>query len=182
MQELANTLDVESGEDALATPDGVAAFARRHGVEGLGGAGPEADGPGADGPGAELRELREALRAACLAHTGTDLAPEASGALARHLGGAPLVVSVDDAGRAGLRPAEGLAGLRLLTARIAVGIATAEADGTWQRLKACPAHDCLWVFYDRSPAGRGRWCSMAVCGSRAKMRTYRAKREAADTP
>lgn len=176
-QELANTLDVENGEDALATPDGVTAFAAAHGIDGLGG-----DGPEADGTGAGLRELREALRAACLAHTGTDMESAASGALARHLEGAPLVVSVDDEGRAGLRPAEGLTGLRLLTARIAVGIATAEADGTWQRLKACPAHDCLWVFYDRSPAGRGRWCSMAVCGSRAKMRTYRARREAAKPP
>ncbi|MET9450307.1 CGNR zinc finger domain-containing protein, partial [Streptomyces cinerochromogenes] len=26
-----------------------------------------------------------------------------------------------------------------------------------------------------SPAGRGRWCSMQVCGARAKMRRYRAK-------
>jgi predicted RNA-binding Zn ribbon-like protein len=171
VQELTNTLDVETGEDALAAPDGLAGFARRHGIEGLG-------GDGSDGP-AELRdlqELREALRAACLAHTGTDMAPGASAALARRLAGAPLVVAVDAAGRAALRPAEGLTGVPLLTARIAVGIALAEADGTWQRLKACEAHDCLWVFYDRSPAGRGRWCSMAVCGSRAKMRTYRAKR------
>ncbi|MFE7121750.1 CGNR zinc finger domain-containing protein, partial [Streptomyces sp. NPDC057654] len=37
---------------------------------------------------------------------------------------------------------------------------------------------CQWVFYDRSPAGRGRWCSMAVCGSRAKMRAYRANKAA----
>ncbi|MCH6160640.1 CGNR zinc finger domain-containing protein [Streptomyces marispadix] len=171
VRELTNTLDVETGEDALAAPGGVARFARRHGVEGLGGgehkAAEELDG---------MRELREALRAACLAHTGTDMEPAASEALRRLLAEAPLTVDVDAAGRAELRPAKGLSGLPLLTARIAVGIATAEADGTWQRLKACEACDCLWVFYDRSPAGRGRWCSMAVCGSRAKMRTYRAKR------
>ncbi|WP_280641204.1 CGNR zinc finger domain-containing protein, partial [Streptomyces afghaniensis] len=47
--------------------------------------------------------------------------------------------------------------------------------GTWTRLKACEAADCLWAYYDRSPAGRGRWCSMQVCGARAKMRRYRAK-------
>ena len=172
VQDLANTLDVETGEDALAAPDGVSDFTRRHGLDGLLGA------PGAqDRELAALRELREALRAACLAHTGADLPAEASEALARQLARAPLVLAVDGTGRAGLRPREGLSGVPALTARIAVGIATAEADGSWQRLKACEAHDCLWVFYDRSPAGRGRWCTMAVCGSRAKMRTYRAKRQ-----
>ncbi|OEU87119.1 hypothetical protein DB35_26750 [Streptomyces abyssalis] len=170
VQELTNTLDVETGEDSLAAPGGMEEFARRHGIEGLGG------GASAARQLAVLRELREALRAACLAHTGTDMPSGASEALGRRLAEAPLVVAVDGAGRATLRPAEGLTGPALLTARVAAGIATAEADGTWQRLKACPAHDCLWVFYDRSPAGRGRWCSMAVCGSRAKMRTYRAKR------
>jgi predicted RNA-binding Zn ribbon-like protein len=170
VRELTNTLDVETGEDALAAPGGVARFARRHGVEGLGGRRGAAEV--LDG----IRELREALRAACLAHTGTDMESATSGVLERLLAEAPLVVDVDAAGRAALRPAHGLSGLPLLTARIAAGIATAEAEGTWQRLKACEACDCLWVFYDRSPAGRGRWCSMAVCGSRAKMRTYRAKR------
>ncbi|SCK11154.1 Conserved protein containing a Zn-ribbon-like motif, possibly RNA-binding [Streptomyces sp. WMMB 322] len=179
MQELTNTLDVETGEDSLAAPGGLDEFARRHGIEGLGGLG----GLGGKGSGAgtggrqlaEVCELREALRAACLAHTGTDMSSAESATLGRLLAGAPLVVAVDGTGRAALRPADGLTGLPLLTARVAAGIATAESDGTWQRLKACPAHDCLWVFYDRSPAGRGRWCSMAVCGSRAKMRTYRAK-------
>ncbi|NED72902.1 CGNR zinc finger domain-containing protein, partial [Streptomyces sp. SID9944] len=47
--------------------------------------------------------------------------------------------------------------------------------GTWTRLKACEAADCHWAYYDRSPAGRGRWCSMRVCGARAKMRRYRAR-------
>lgn len=62
-----------------------------------------------------------------------------------------------------------------LVSRVAAAIAQAHADGTWPRLKACEAPDCHWVYYDRSPAGRGRWCSMAVCGARAKMRRYRAK-------
>nr|WP_240969280.1 CGNR zinc finger domain-containing protein [Streptomyces sp. HNM0575] len=172
VREFTNTLDVETGEDELAAPGGLARFARRHGIEGLGGRRTAARRSALLG---EVHELREALRAACLAHTGTDMDPGASRTLARLLGEAPLVVAVDGAGRAALHPAEGLTGVPLLTARIAADIATAEADGAWQRLKACEAHDCLWVFYDRSPAGRGRWCSMAVCGSRAKMRTYRAK-------
>lgn len=167
VQELANTLDVESGRDSLADADGVAAFAQQHGLSGLG---------LTERDPAALRELREALRAACLAHTGTDMPPEASAALERRLTRAELVLTVDGTGRAAVRPAAGLSGVPAVTALIAAAITPAATDGTWQRLKACTAHDCRWVYYDRSPAGRSRWCTMAVCGSRAKMRTYRAKR------
>jgi predicted RNA-binding Zn ribbon-like protein len=66
-------------------------------------------------------------------------------------------------------------GAASLTARVAVAVAEALVAGTWLRLKACEAPTCLWAYYDRSPAGRGRWCSMSVCGARAKMRRYRAK-------
>jgi predicted RNA-binding Zn ribbon-like protein len=47
------------------------------------------------------------------------------------------------------------------------------------RLHRCPGRDCGWVFLDSS--GRRRWCSMATCGSREKMRRmYARKRAAAD--
>uniref|UniRef100_UPI0011B05F6F CGNR zinc finger domain-containing protein n=1 Tax=Streptomyces sp. FM008 TaxID=1983802 RepID=UPI0011B05F6F len=64
----------------------------------------------------------------------------------------------------------------LLTARVAAAVARGSLDGSWQRLKACEDETCRWAYYDRSPAGRGRWCSMEVCGARAKMRAYRARR------
>ncbi|MFI9050053.1 CGNR zinc finger domain-containing protein [Streptomyces sp. NPDC053427] len=172
VQDLVNTLDVETGEDALAAEGGTTAFLRAHGV-------PEAalgQGEPASAP-AELRELREALRAVCVAHTTrTEVDADTTGTLDRLLARAPLVLAVGADGGAALRPAAALRGAAHLTARIAAGIATAAADGTWTRLKACEAHDCRWVFYDKSPAGRSRWCTMAVCGSRAKMRTYRARR------
>lgn len=37
-----------------------------------------------------------------------------------------------------------------------------------ERLRICPGNNCGWLFLDSS--GRRRWCSMEVCGSRAKMR------------
>lgn len=46
-------------------------------------------------------------------------------------------------------------------------------DGTWIRLKICRESDCLWAFYDRSKNGSGVWCSMNVCGNRAKARRRR---------
>jgi predicted RNA-binding Zn ribbon-like protein len=45
-------------------------------------------------------------------------------------------------------------------------------DGTWERLKICPGDDCGWAFYDHSRNRSGRWCSMLVCGGRAKARTH----------
>ncbi|MFB7080372.1 CGNR zinc finger domain-containing protein [Streptomyces sp. NPDC056308] len=156
IEALVNTLDIETGADALDTADGRAAFSLS-----------ESEVPGA-------RVLREALRTACLAHAG-HRPPDGAAAppLDRLLAEAPLRVSVDAAGVAALRPAAEPAGL---TVRVAAAIATAAADGSWARLKACEAEGCQWAYYDRSPAGRRRWCSMSVCGARAKMRTYRAKR------
>ncbi|UKY50621.1 CGNR zinc finger domain-containing protein [Streptomyces inhibens] len=171
VQDLVNTLDIETGEDALIAEGGLGAFLRDHDLPELAQDADELAAPG------EIRELREALRAVCLAHTAGTAVPErAARALDRLLAAAPLVLSVRPDGGAALRPADGLRGAARVTARIAAGIATAVADGTWTRLKACEAHDCRWVFYDKSPAGRSRWCTMAVCGSRAKMRTYRARR------
>jgi len=48
-------------------------------------------------------------------------------------------------------------------------------DGTWARVKACVADDCQWAFYDSSRNRSGRWCDMAVCGNREKVRTYRSR-------
>lgn len=59
--------------------------------------------------------------------------------------------------------------------RIAVAAVTATADGTWRRLRVCPAPDCQWIFYDRSRPGRARWCSPHLCGNRVKTRAYRRR-------
>ncbi|MEV1022412.1 CGNR zinc finger domain-containing protein [Streptomyces sp. NPDC050264] len=154
IEALVNTLlDTTTGTDTL----GSAEVRERFGI-----AAAEVDG---------VRELRESLRATCLAHAGHP-PHRAVTPLSELLATAPLRVVVDDRdGSAALAPLDGAP----LVCRVAAAIAEASTDGTWHRLKACEAPDCLWAYYDRSPAGRGRWCSMAVCGARAKMRRYRAK-------
>lgn len=153
VEALVNTLDIESGADALDTPDG----RERLGIT-------EAELPPA-------RALRESLRATLLAHAGHPPHREVT-PLGELLADAPLRVAVDPAdGSATLAPAD--AGP--LVSRVAAAVAGALVEGTWTRLKACEADTCHWAYYDRSPAGRGRWCSMRVCGARAKMRRYRAK-------
>ena len=52
----------------------------------------------------------------------------------------------------------------------------AQETGEWDRLKVCLSDECLWAFYDRSRNRSRHWCSMDVCGNRAKTRAYRAKR------
>ncbi|MFD1832597.1 MULTISPECIES: CGNR zinc finger domain-containing protein [Streptomyces] len=167
VRDLINTLDVETGADALAAADGLAVFAHDHGLTGRFTAKQDR---------ADVIRLREGLRAACLAHTGAPVPAERLAELDALLRRAPLTLALDRDGAASLAPAEGLAGALVLTARVAAAVAAAAFDGTWRRLKVCEAHDCRWAYYDRSPAGRRRWCTMAVCGSRAKMRTYRARR------
>jgi predicted RNA-binding Zn ribbon-like protein len=41
------------------------------------------------------------------------------------------------------------------------------------RVKACPGRGCGWLFLDRR--GRRRWCSMASCGNREKVRRFAAR-------
>jgi len=43
------------------------------------------------------------------------------------------------------------------------------------RVRVCAGEGCGWFFVDRSHAGRRRWCSMAACGNRAKVREYRER-------
>jgi predicted RNA-binding Zn ribbon-like protein len=52
----------------------------------------------------------------------------------------------------------------------------AMADGSWERLKACPGDRCGWAFYDRSANASATWCSMRICGGRAKARAYYRRR------
>ncbi|QFU93527.1 CGNR zinc finger domain-containing protein [Amycolatopsis sp. YIM 10] len=40
------------------------------------------------------------------------------------------------------------------------------------RLRPCANDECRLFLLDRSRANRARWCSMAVCGNRAKVRRH----------
>jgi predicted RNA-binding Zn ribbon-like protein len=58
-----------------------------------------------------------------------------------------------------------------------VALAAAEllANGDFDLVRACESHDCVLHFYDRTKSHRRRWCSMATCGNRAKVQTFRAR-------
>jgi predicted RNA-binding Zn ribbon-like protein len=84
---------------------------------------------------------------------------------------APLLVRFDPQPRhepAGDGPADALG--------LVLGVlAEAMADGTWERVKACPGPHCGWLFYDASRNRSSQWCSMRICGNRVKGREFRAR-------
>ncbi|MEZ3498420.1 ABATE domain-containing protein [Pantoea sp. KPR_PJ] len=46
-------------------------------------------------------------------------------------------------------------------------------NGDFSLVRNCEHPDCTLWFYDRTKAHRRRWCSMAVCGNRAKAARFR---------
>jgi len=46
-------------------------------------------------------------------------------------------------------------------------------NGDFSLVRKCEHPDCTLWFYDRTKAHRRRWCSMAVCGNRAKAARFR---------
>jgi predicted RNA-binding Zn ribbon-like protein len=47
--------------------------------------------------------------------------------------------------------------------------------GDWPRIKLCAAETCRWAFLDESRNRSRSWCSMEVCGNRAKARSFRSR-------
>jgi predicted RNA-binding Zn ribbon-like protein len=125
---------------------------------------------------ADLRralEARDGLQALMFANNGEELDHEAVGRLNRALcGPGPFVQLSADSPPDFVPWRRDFDGALTLIGTIA---ALAQRDGRWRRLKACPGEDCGWAFYDHSRNQAGSWCSMSVCGSRAKARDYRRR-------
>jgi predicted RNA-binding Zn ribbon-like protein len=158
-------LELEHGADLFATPASLAAWMHRRGLL----------GPGESISAGDVRRavrVREALRSVA-EDNGRDDHRRLEAALA----------ALDEAGRGpqvSVRFGTDGPHLVAVAARgVDGGIATVLAiaaramiDGSWRRLKVCPGEQCGWAFYDHSRNQSGRWCSMAVCGGRAKARTH----------
>ena len=165
VQEFVNTANLDRGEDELERPEDLRDWLASHDlVE-----------PGAEVGDADLRraiEVREGLRALLATHNGAEIDAAAHTRLERVAGRATMRATFTPAGPRLAPSAKGAdAGLASLLAIVA----TAQADGTWPRLKACADDGCLWAFFDHSKNRRGRWCSMAVCGNQHKARQYRER-------
>jgi predicted RNA-binding Zn ribbon-like protein len=58
---------------------------------------------------------------------------------------------------------------------VANAVATLLTEGEFQLVRTCESSDCTLWFYDRTKAHHRRWCSMALCGNRAKVASFRAR-------
>ena len=160
-----NTNDVEADADELGTPAQLRDWLSAHGIQ---------PGEGPDEPDRRRAiNTREALRALGAANNGERIPAAQLARLNRAALAAPVVIGLSSDSFA-LKPAGG--GVDGLLAALLAGVATAMADGSWSRVKACRNHGCQWLFFDRSRNRSGTWCTMAVCGSRMKSRAYRSRR------
>jgi predicted RNA-binding Zn ribbon-like protein len=114
--------------------------------------------------------LRSAVYSACT-DPGATAAWDAVAAEARVATGAAVLVGSAPPGHRWVIP-EG-AGLALPTLVLAREAAALLASTDLTTVGRCPAPDCGWLFLDRRR--RRRWCTMAVCGNRAKARRHARK-------
>ncbi|MBR0933725.1 ABATE domain-containing protein [Bradyrhizobium jicamae] len=146
-----------------------------------------------DNVAAQARKLREWFRGFVKAHKGKRLKPKALQALE------PLnrvlvrdeefsqVVARDAGGKASTQADEPpVSGLVRRSQRrwrspdallfpIAKTMAQLVCDEDFGRVKACEGQKCTLIFLDRTRASARRWCSMSVCGNRAKQAAHRQR-------
>ena len=154
-----------------------------------------------DGVAAQARALREWFRDFVLKHKGRSLGVEALEELA------PLnqvLAREEEYGQVGLRhedphdhlgrdeqgaePHSHLAWHALrrwrspesLLLPVARAMAELICEENFSHVKACEGPSCTLLFVDKSYGNtRRRWCSMAVCGNRAKQLAHRARKKLA---
>lgn len=136
--------------------------------------------PGTRVSNADLRrvlDIREGLRALLFVNNGVTTDGSAIERLNRALRGPGLFVQLNATTPPDFRARR--RDLDAALALIATIVAVAQIDGRWSRLKACSGEHCGWAFYDHSRNQAGSWCAMSVCGSRAKARDYRRRKQVA---
>ena len=127
----------------------------------------------------DARELREAIDACVQAAVARAAAPPAAVAVIdQWLAHAAAQVRLDLAGDGTPVLGERAPADAVRRALGAVALDAAHMLGTHEeaaRIRVCASETCSARFYDRSPAGRRRWCSMALCGNEAKARRHRER-------
>jgi predicted RNA-binding Zn ribbon-like protein len=166
VQAFVNTVDREHGPDLFEDAAGVEEWLQRHLMP----------TPVAAGGAAAAREVREALRSLLAANNGDPYDPGAQQVIEAAARRARLEATFPPDGAALVPRAGGLDGA---VGRILATAFAAMLDGSWKRLKACPGERCGWAFYDRSTNASATWCSMQICGGRAKAGAYYRRRRAA---
>ena len=164
VQAFINTLDLGLGTDVLASSRAFAGWLDRWGLT-------AADFEPSAAHQKQAITVREALRAYLWSTNGRGkLSAATVEALDTAATQAPIRVRFTEDG--GLRLAAMPGELEAALGRIFGIVATAQLDGSWQRLKVCANPACRAAFYDASSNRSGRWCSMRRCGNRIKSKSH----------
>jgi predicted RNA-binding Zn ribbon-like protein len=167
VQRFVNTVDLVHERDWIGSPAELEAWLRESKLP--------VEGEVDEADLARAVELREALRSLLRANNGAPLDPGAVSVFNWTVAAARLTPELDEHAEPRLEPYG--RGLDAALGRIAAVALGAMLDGSWSRLKAC--RNCRWAFHDYSRNRSAGWCSMILCGNRAKTRSYRRRRRAA---
>ena len=157
-------LDREGGGERWSSPAAYGAWLRARGFA----------GPASVRDLERAIELREALRALCLANHDASDAPLALAVLDGIARGVAPTAALAPSLRTGALEPEG-DGPDAACGLVLAIVFAARADGSFARLKACPHAHCGWAFYDGSRNRSGQWCSMRICGNRTKGEAFRRR-------
>ncbi|MCW5254559.1 MULTISPECIES: CGNR zinc finger domain-containing protein [unclassified Streptomyces] len=160
--DLLNTRWQEHGQlhDLLETPDGLRVWLSGHGL---------AERFPADGASLEaVRATRAALYAA-VDRPGSDEAARPVDAILDHGRIRPVLTGAGPGERAEVT--DPVWGAAWTAAHDYLRLLTTAAD----RIRLCDQPDCIRYFLDTSRNGTRRWCSMALCGNRAKAARHYAR-------
>jgi predicted RNA-binding Zn ribbon-like protein len=136
-----------------------------------------------DAVAAQARELREWLRRFVVKHKGQPLS-------VRNMQELEPLNKLLRQGQSFYQLVVGATGVRLDSQRrwtspetLLVPIAEAAArmisEEDFTHIKACEGHACTLIFADHTRARGRRWCSMGICGNRAKVSAHRKRQQAA---
>jgi predicted RNA-binding Zn ribbon-like protein len=167
VQRFVNSIDLESGEDELTSPEALRDWLAERGLMGAGEPVTKAD----------LRravDVREGLRAVLMVNNGMPLDEDKLARLDKAVARACVRVRFRPGADPELVPEAG--GVDGAIARLTAIVAGAVESGRWERLKACPRDPCFWAFYDTSKNRSGRWCRMEDCGNIEKARAFRQRK------
>ena len=131
----------------------------------------------------QARTLREWFRGFVRKHIGRPLTPKALhelGPLNRLLERDETFSQISrrhhsDGGRLELRMMRRWRSPESLLLPIGEVLAKFVSEEDFANVKACEGHTCTLVFADHTRRRARRWCSMAICGNRAKQAAHRGR-------
>jgi len=173
VEAFANTVDVELNTDELATPAQLSAWLGDRGLLDRSRRISATDH-------SHFLHLRAGIREELGVHVGDAADPTVLVMADEALRELPVLISIRaGVGSSALSPATALSPVRQALAQLAIAWSELVVTGEVVRLKRCAEHTCGWVFWDVSKNRSRRWCSMRVCGNRAKARRHAAKQVSA---